>query len=168
MTPLQHDWTKFCKRIPVKASVQEIYDAWSTQAGLEKWFLRKAEFTISGNKKRDRNSPVQKGDRYEWLWHGYPDDVSEKKEILEANGKDFIQFKFSGDCTVSVRVKQEQGETITELVQENIPPDDNPLTHLLVGCGEGWTFYLANLKSVLEGGLDLRNRNEKIKSVINS
>jgi hypothetical protein len=33
---------------------------------------------------------------------------------------------------------------------------------------EGWVFYLANLKSFPEGGIDLRNKNEKLKSVINS
>jgi len=37
-----------------------------------------------------------------------------------------------------------------------------------VGCGEGWTFYLANLNSYLQGGIDLRNKNEKIQGVISS
>jgi hypothetical protein len=37
-----------------------------------------------------------------------------------------------------------------------------------VGCGEGWTFYLTNLKSILEGGVDLRNKEMKLKNVINS
>ena len=59
-------------------------------------------------------------------------------------------------------------KTIVELTQDNIPPDDNPATNLHIGCGEGWTFYLANLKSYLEGGIDLRNKNEKIQGVINS
>ena len=31
---------------------------------------------------------------------------------------------------------------------------------------EGWIFYLANLKSVLEGGLDLRNKRMEITNVI--
>ena len=37
-----------------------------------------------------------------------------------------------------------------------------------MGCLEGWTFYLTNLKSVIEGGLDLRNKNLDIKGVINA
>ena len=69
---------------------------------------------------------------------------------------------------VSVKIVTMEGETIVEITQENIPEDDNPETNLLVGCGEGWTFYLANLKSYLEGGIDLRNKNEKIKGVISS
>ena len=168
MSANEYDWTKFCKRIPVKASVQQVYKAWSTQAELEKWFLRKAWFIMPDNKVRERNSSIQKGDRYEWLWHGYPDDVVEKKEILEANEKNLIRFTFSGDCIVTVNIKEEDGETIIELTQENIPRDDNPSTNLYINCGEGWTFYLANLKSIIEGGIDLRNRNEKLKPVISS
>jgi hypothetical protein len=37
-----------------------------------------------------------------------------------------------------------------------------------LGCKTGWTFYLANLKSLMEGGIDLRNKNEKIQRVINA
>lgn len=37
-----------------------------------------------------------------------------------------------------------------------------------IGCTKGWNFYLTNLKSLLEGGIDLRNRNKGLKEVINS
>jgi len=39
-----HDWTKFHLRIPIHADVDTIYKAWTTQEGLENWFLRKASF----------------------------------------------------------------------------------------------------------------------------
>ena len=161
-------WEKFVKRIPVKADIKEIYNSWATQEGLEKWFLRKAEFIAAENKLRDSDSLVEKGDTYKWLWHGYPDSVFEQRKILQANGKDFLQFSFSGECIVSVNIKTEQGENIVELTQENIPMDEDPTTNLYVGCGEGWTFYLANLKSILEGGIDLRNKNNAITKVISS
>lgn len=45
---------------------------------------------------------------------------------------------------------------------------EDPARNLLVGCGEGWVFYLANLKSILEGGIDLRNKNDAIRNVLNS
>lgn len=38
----------------------------------------------------------------------------------------------------------------------------------ILSCKTGWTSYLANLKSVLEGGIDPRNKNEQLKAVINS
>ena len=46
-------------------------------------------------------------------------------------------------------------------------PDDTDL-RIFLECGEGWAFYLTNLKSHLEGGIDLRNRNERITGVVNA
>lgn len=165
---MPNDWTKFTKRIPTTANISTVYNAWTRQETLEKWFLRKAEFTKPDNTLRQETESIQKGDKYLWLWYGYPDTVFEKKEIIAANGKDFIQFGFTGNCIVSVKLYTQESETIIELTQENIPPDDNPATNLHIGCGEGWTFYLANLKSYLEGGIDLRNKNIDIQGVISS
>ncbi|MCB0491067.1 MAG: SRPBCC domain-containing protein [Cyclobacteriaceae bacterium] len=161
-------WSVFTKRIPVKASVEQIYRAWATQEGLEQWFLRSAIFTSSDKKSRERTAFIQKGDTFTWHWHGYPDTVFEKREVIDANGKDQIQFTFSGDCLVTVTALPIGDITICELTQENIPSDNNPSTNLYIGCGEGWTFYLANLKSILEGGVDLRNKDNTITKVINS
>ena len=72
----------------------------------------------------------------------------------------------SGDC--SVTIKKEEGETIVELVQDNIPDDEHGKQYWHIGCKTGWTFYFANMKSRYEGGIDLRNRNEKLQQVINS
>ena len=85
---------------------------------------------------------------------------------MDCNGKDFFKFKFgeAGDC--SVTIYEEQGEKIVELVQDQIPTDDKSKQNWHIGCKTGWTFYMANLKSMLEGGIDLRNRNETIQNVI--
>ena len=37
-----------------------------------------------------------------------------------------------------------------------------------IECSLVWTFYLANLKSVFEGGNDLRNKNASIQKLINT
>jgi len=57
---------------------------------------------------------------------------------------------------------------IVELVQENIPDDDQGRLYYHLVCKTGWTFYLDNLKSLLEGGIDLRNKNANLANVINS
>ncbi len=168
MENFQHDWTRFSKRIPVKAPVREIYDAWCTQAGLENWFLRLAEFKTQDGDLREIDEYVQRDDRYRWRWHGYPDEVEEKGLVLKANGIDLFQFSFAGECTVTISITQEEGESIVELVQENIPLDEKSRVNYYLGCMEGWTFYLANLKSMLEGGIDLRNKNIAIQKVLNS
>ena len=40
--------------------------------------------------------------------------------------------------------------------------------YFYIECGKGWTFYLANLKAVLQGGVDLRNKNVLIQKVVNA
>ncbi len=107
-------------------------------------------------------------DTYEWMWHGYDDEVIEKGRIMEANGKDFLKFSFGKAGNVAVTIKEEAGESIIELMQDEIPSDEKGKIYYHLGCSKGWVFYLANLKSILEGGLDLRNKKMELKDVINS
>ena len=165
---MSHNWKQFTKRIPIGASAKAIYDAWTTQQGLESWFLRLAQFYKADGSTRSKNSHIESGDTYKWLWYGYDDSAKEEREILLANGWDQLQFSFSGGCIVTVSIKQEEGETICELVQTMPMEDADEQQHFFIDCGNGWGFYLANLNSVLEGGLDLRNRNTNLKEVVNA
>lgn len=174
---MSYNWKQFIKRIPIKAPPKSIYDAWATQQGLESWFLRLAQFTKTDGTIRSKNSHIEAGDIYKWLWFGYDDSVVEEKKIMMANGWDQIQFGFSGGCIVTVSIKQEEGETICELVQQMPMParlshsggeDEKDQQHFYIECGKGWTFYMTNLKSILEGGTDLRNKNVNLKQVINA
>lgn len=162
------NWSRFTVRITVKASPKDLYKAWATKKGIEHWFLRLSEFKNPAGTARGINEYVETGDTYKWLWYGWPDDMVETGSILDCNGKDYIKFKFgvAGDCSVSI--KTEEGENIVELIQDNIPTDEKGMQYYHLGCKTGWTFYMANLKSLMEGGVDLRNRNENIKRVINS
>ena len=162
-------WNRFTLKVPVNADVEQLYHAWSTRAGLEQWFLREALFKKKDNTLFAENEPAARGATYEWRWHGYTDDIEETKQVTEANGIDFFQFLFTCNCLVSVTIKKiNSGTCMVELTQENIPDDSNAATNLYVQCQLGWTFYLANLKSVLEGGIDLRNKDEKLGRVINA
>ena len=160
--------TKFIKRISIHATPNEVFSAWSTQDGLESWFLRRAEFTKTDGTMRGRNEPIQDGDKYLWIWHGYGDDVYEQRKIVHSNGVDQLSFEFTGNCLVTVNAKKERGETICELIQERIPFSDDITDSLYILCGEGWTFYLTNLKSILEGGIDLRNKNMELTKLVNA
>jgi hypothetical protein len=167
MNPLI-SWNEFSIRIPVKSQVAELYAAWATQGGIERWFLRSAIYKTAQGSLRGSKELVQPGDHYHWLWHGYPDDAAESHAVLEANGIDQFQFQFTGKCIVTVWLERMKDYTMVNLKQEKIPDDKNPATNLFVGCQLGWTFYLANLKSIFEGGIDLRNRDIDFKHVINS
>ena len=162
------NWTTFTTRIPVNAPVEKLYWCWATREGIEFWFLRMSEYkTPSGDLRKD-NEPVQTGDSYRWRWYGWPDEVTEEGVILDCNAKDFFKFSFGKAGNVTVTLKEEQGENIVELLQDEIPTDDKSIEYYHLGCMKGWLFYLVNLKSILEGGLDLRNRKVELTNVVNS
>ena len=56
---------------------------------------------------------------------------------------------------------------LVNLTQKNIPTDDFSKINIRLGCDSGWSFFLVNLKSVYEGGLDLREKNERQKGMVN-
>jgi len=157
-------WTKFKIAADFNCSIRDIYVAWATPQGLENWFLRRAEIYTEVGRRREPEEFMRKGDNYVWYWHGFPDEVVEKGKILEANGQNLLKFTFTGGSIVTVFIESKKGKTILELTQEDIPLESDPAKNLYVQCQTGWTFYLANLKSVMEGGIDLRNKREDINS----
>jgi Activator of Hsp90 ATPase homolog 1-like protein. len=163
----KHDWSKFSLKINIDADVEDIFNAWSIPGELEKWFLRSAKFQHNGAE-LSKNARVQDGDAYEWLWHGHPDTSIEKGTIRHTNGVDTIGFDFSGGAYVTVEIADVGGECICMLTQEDIPTDEHGMVNYNMGCQVGWTFYLTNLKSHLEGGIDLRNKNMRFAGVVNS
>lgn len=160
------DWSQFMLRIPVNASIQEIYDRWASPGGLESFFLRQALFTTAEGAAKTKGQKVIQGDTYQWRWFGYPDSVTETGTVLAANGKDLLQFSFGKAGNVSVSIKTVEGATIVELIQEDIPTDEDSKFNFHIGCQGGWLFYLVNLKSLMEGGIDLRNRDEKLTQAL--
>jgi len=147
------DWTTFTRKIAIKAPLTDIYTAWTTTSAIEKWFLSKAVFMDTNGKPVNKATPIEKGFSYEWNWYLY--DETEHGKITEANGKDFIQFTFAGECLVDIQLSTLDDYVIVE-------------QHIRLGCHTGWSFYLVNLKSVYEGGLDLRNKETKLKVMMNN
>ena len=130
--------------------VRSVYMMWATPKGLETWFLRQANIYTIGKRLREADELIAKEDTYEWFWYGY--EEAGRGMILETNGIDLFKFSFSGSI-VTINLKATKGLMLVELTQENIPEDDNLDNNLYVQCQIGWTFYLANLKSIMEGGV---------------
>ncbi len=160
------DWTSFTKRIAIKSKRSDIYNAWTKPSEIEKWFLKQADFLDAAGKAIDKSAPAQKGHDYVWQWFIYDDVV--KGEVLQANGRDFIQFTFEGPSIVDVKLTEVHDYVLVELTQKDIPLDDHSRQYVRLGCASGWAFYLVNLKSVYEGGLDLRNKDERLTPMINN
>lgn len=160
----ENDWTKFTIKADFNTDARSIYQAWTTPEGLESWFLRKANFYSIVGRLREPHETISKEDTYEWYWHGFDDSAVEKGQVLEVNSIDSLKFSFSGNSIVTVSIESKNGLTIVELTQENIPQESDPSKNLFVQCQIGWTFYLANLKSIIEGGIDLRNKRLEVSS----
>ena len=160
------DWTIFTIKIAVKAKLSVVYNAWTKESEIEKWFLKDAKYFDSNRNKIDKLSNIEKGQSYEWDWYLY--DITENGKITEANGKDFLQFTFAGECLVDVKLTEHDGFVIVELTQKNIPTDEQSRQDIRLGCHTGWSFYLTNLKSIFEGGIDLRNKSIDFKGLANN
>ncbi|WP_316801760.1 SRPBCC domain-containing protein [Pedobacter nototheniae] len=160
------DWTKFTIRIAIKAAIEDVYNAWTKASEIEKWFLSDAAFYDENKVLLSKTQNVLSGDKYKWIWYLY-DDI-ENGTITETDGKNHVQFTFAGACLVDINLKEEFEYVIVELTQKNIPLDDNSKRNIRLGCHNGWSFYLLNLKSVLEGGLDLRNKDNRFKPMLNN
>ncbi|PBQ33320.1 hypothetical protein CNR22_16565 [Sphingobacteriaceae bacterium] len=160
------DWTAFSLKILVKAQLNTVYDAWTKTTEIEKWFVKKANFLDKERKAISKEANIEASHLYEWTWYLY--DITERGRILLANGKDHLQFTFAGDCIVDVKLTQKEDYVLVELIQKDIPSDEESKKEIRIGCHTGWSFYLVNLKSVCEGGLDLRNKNQLYKPMVNN
>lgn len=158
-------FTEFKLRVNVNTNIENAYRAWASSAGVSSWFLR-ATFKDKEGKARSADELAQEGDEYSLSLTTKPEVIACTGKVLKANGKDLFSFSFSKGCPVTISVYREEDETIVQLIESHLPTDEETIRRHFIGDTKGWIFYLTNLKSVLEGGLDLRNKNAALKSVI--
>lgn len=160
------DWSGFKKKIAIKSDLKTIYKAWTIPNELEKWFLKTADFTNENNLILKKDTSIKTDYQYNWSWYLF--DTIESGKITFANDVDNLQFTFAGNCLVDVKLSKIDNLVVVTLTQKNIPTDEESIINYYLGCQSGWIFYLANLKSVYEGGLDLRNKNPQLKGMLNN
>jgi uncharacterized protein YndB with AHSA1/START domain len=160
------DFSEFKLRVNIRTPIENAYRAWATPAGLQSWFIGKTVFTSKDGMVRTGEELLKEGDEYSIYFNAEPDVVKLRGKVLKANDKDLFSFTFSKGCPVTISIFTEHGETIIQLLESNLPTDEETIRKHFVGDTKGWIFYLVNLKSVLEGGLDLRNKNIEIRNVI--
>lgn len=162
----KYDWTKFKKQIFIQASPEKVFDAWTKPNDIVKWFIAQADYTSPDGDLRLADATVQAGDKYYWRWH---QDLEMRGEILKVEDNHTLQFTF-GDkeagsnekIIVTVEVSEsEPGTTLLELTQENMAdtPEAHSTWHL--SCNLGWSFFMTNLKALLEHGVDLREYSQE-------
>lgn len=174
------DWLGFTQAIHIRAGVPAVWRAIATCEGMEQWFLRRCEaFTADGRAwPRDRAFEGAARIRMTWICAGQPDgsgvvradDLAEEDSIETCEPPQRLRLGWYEDKGwVEFRViARTDGRTTLELEQRMHPHGDFAfLEGVYVGCQQGWTFYLANLKSVLEHGKDLREEAPDRKGLVN-
>ncbi len=144
------EWSSFTKKIYIHASAEKLYDLWATTEGITSWFLKYASYKTSSGNSRKSKEHIQKGDNYVWQWYNW--DGKEEGQVLEANGKDYLEITFE-TSKVSIQLEEINAVTVVTLTQFDIPTDDDSKLKVHFGCSNGWTFWLANLKAYVEHGI---------------
>ncbi len=145
----------FIRKIFINKKIDEVNELISTPAGIARWFIDKAEYRSPDNLVRKDSDEAQKADKYKWYW--LYKNFSTEGEILEAETNRILKFTFGSAGIVAITLTEDEGRTLVELKQENYPGQKYD-EDAYINCYVCWTFYLANLKSVMETGYDLRDR----------
>lgn len=141
----KYDWSEFTLKAAVKGSPAKIYKYWTDEKLICKWFLKQAHIEPKG------------GGDYEIAWVA---GGTERGKVLAVRKDSLFKFTFAGSVC-EVKFKKDKRGCLIVLRQFKIPTDEMNRVGTHLSCSLGWSFYLANLKSVLEGGLDLRERDPK-------
>lgn len=150
------DWSRFQSEIFIGRPVPIVYRAWALPSEMKKWFIELCEASTRDGRARGQEEFVQSGDTFQW----YFDEKSESGVFLEANSNAKLSFTISGASRLSVKVTVHfvavEGGTLVELVQENMPHEEEDRVNWHMDSKVAWTFFLANLKAYLEHQVDLR------------
>jgi uncharacterized protein YndB with AHSA1/START domain len=158
-----YDWSRFKRSIFIKAKPERVFEAWSRPEQIATWFLRRADFTTSDGTAREPSQRIEAGDNYSWNWWNY--EGTEEGQVTRVNASErHLEFTFAGDCTVIVDVEVKDGDTLLRLEQIDIPLDEKSKREIHMGCGQGWAFWMVNLKSWLEHEVLLHDRESHHKN----
>ena len=158
LTMSDYDWSCFKRSLFLNVDPDTVLSAWITPSKLATWFLLKADYLDDKGDHRDPDQHIEVGDTYEWQWWNY--EGIEKGKILDLDFKKrHLEFSFASEqCTVIVDIEVRKGDTLLRLEQINIPTDEENKIDLHLGCCQGWSFWMVNLKSWLEHGVILHDR----------
>jgi uncharacterized protein YndB with AHSA1/START domain len=131
-----------------------VFQAWATSSGLQSFFIDHASFESDEGRKRETDEQARPGDAYVWQWR---QPHSLEGTVLEVIPDRLLSMTF-GSMSVTLRFADAGAQTELHLSQTGISDtaDGQVLGHLNCRCC--WIFFLTNLKSVLESGRDLRDR----------
>ena len=163
MAIVSKDFRDVRARVYVSAPMDRVYKAWATVAGLERWFPARARMLSPEGRDLGREGMAEEGGRYTWTW---ADGTREEGSFLEADNSTRLRFTFGRDVIVSVQLMVTSRGVLVD-VQQHAQRSDAENLALALEHSSAWTFHLANLKSVLEHGNDLRDPRPDVEGLVN-
>ncbi len=141
----KYNWKEFTLQAAFKGTPEKLFKMWTEPKLLCKWFLTGAKVELKA------------GGEYAFMWVM---DAMERGKVLAVRKNSLFSFTFAGG-KCDVKFRKSGKDCIVTLRQYGIPTDEKHKVGTHMSCQIGWTFFLANLKSVLESGTDLREFNPK-------
>ena len=151
----------FTLKIWVRADAATLRRAWTRPEEVVRWFVSKCTYFAADGAEVGQ---AVAGGTYRWEWMESTTDQSKVIAVDETTLR-FGWYKDKGE--LEVRFTQAGDETLMELTQSMSGGTEEERIDAQVDCKLGWTFFLANLKSIYEGGLDLRETDPERVPVVN-
>lgn len=155
-----YDWTQFHVHMYYRASLEEVFRRFATPAGLASFYIDEATFTDADGRRRQSDEQYRAGDAYHFE---YVHDYRHGGEVLEVVDGQLVRFTF-GPCEVAIRFRTVEGAggsaVEVDLHQTGCPLEDPERAWLHLNCRSCWIYFFTNLRSVLAGGPDIRDRDE--------
>ena len=154
------DGTAVTARIYVAAHPARVFEAWATAPGLCRWLLASAEFRAPGGQGPRPDGAARAGDTCRWTWRA--GDSAAEGRVLAADWPDTFAFTVGRAGTCRVSLTAAGPATLVEVTESDVLG-----AATRAECSSRWAFRLTNLKSFLEGGVDLREADPLRKGVVN-
>ena len=148
------DWTQFKLHVAIDAQPGRVLESWTTAAGMERFFVEMMQITSPDATLREGDEQACEGDHFIWRWDSGRCIRGEYLAVVP--GSEAV-FTF-GESKVRVEVSPYLNGTLLVLQQFDIPdtPEDRMHTH--TNCRAAWVYFLTVLKTLLEHGVDGRDK----------
>lgn len=164
MTENNFSLSEFHHSIYLHSHMSEVYYYIASGDGICRWFMGKAEYMDSDGNILNAADSARKEDTFNWHW--LKKDLNIKGRVLEAINNELFSFTFGPAFEVTITLKEHGGRTLLTLHQKySAGAEKNDFAH--INCCTCWVFFLTNLKSVLEHGIDLRETLIDDESLVN-
>jgi len=165
--PLEdYKWTYFIQKEYIKAPLKEIFLKWATPKGITEWFIKNAEYKSQDGKTREADEIVEPNNTYTWQFYS---GLVMKGTVLDVVPDSSFKFTFGKkepasdeDVIVEVKFSEKEGSTEIELTQSNIADNEYGKVNFNLSCMVGWSYFMTNLRSIIESGFDYREKDEKL------